>query len=194
MEGGPVAWPHMYRTEQTTGPDRLAIAPREEPLEVMCELAEAIGPEYFVLYVHSVARSDSLSGRFESPPLQLVDVRIFVAEYSAALENDARHEFWIGSTADSGMLVYDDHGLIYAYGPLGDFERSLSVLGFRSGEFSIPNSHHFHAAYDEDVRRLLHTGNGDTPNCDRKMNDDGPPNTTIQTDGCFASITDWQMR
>ena len=64
-EGGPVLWPHMYRTEETTGPDRLVIAPREEPLKVMCDLAEAIGPELFVLYVHSVARGDSPPGRFE---------------------------------------------------------------------------------------------------------------------------------
>ena len=73
------------------------------------------------------------------------------------IENDARHEFWIGSTSNHGMLVYDEHGLIYAYGPLPEFERSLSAMGFRSGEFSIPapHAHHYHAEYDEDVRRLL---------------------------------------
>ena len=156
-EDGPVLWPHVYRTEQTTGPDRLVIAPRGEALKVMCELAEAIGSEFFVLYVHSVPRGDSPPGRFESPLLQLVDVRIFVAEYSAMLENDARHEFWVGSPSNQGMLVYDEHGLIYAYGPLPDFERSLLAMGFRSGEFSIPvpHRHHYHAEYDGDVRRLL---------------------------------------
>lgn len=73
------------------------------------------------------------------------------------LENDARHEFWIGSTSNQGMLVYDEHGLIYAYGPLADFERSLSAIGLRSGKFSIPapHAHHYHAEYDEEVRRLL---------------------------------------
>jgi hypothetical protein len=155
--GGPVLWPNVYRTERTTGPDRLAIAPRREPLEVMCVLAEAIGPEYFALYVHSVARSDCAPGRYESPPLQLVDVRIFVAEYSAMLENDARHELWIGSTTGRGMLVYDEHGLIYAYGPLDDLRRSLLGMGFSEGKISIPapHTHHFHSEYDDDVRRLL---------------------------------------
>ena len=152
-----MVWPHVYRTEQTTGPARLAIAPRDGAMEVICELADAIGPDSFVLYVHTAPRTDAPRGRFESPPLQLVDVRVFVAEYSALLENDARHEFWVGSTANRGMLVYDDHGIIYAYGPLDDFERALSAIGFQPGEFSIPcpHTHNFHAEYDDDVERLL---------------------------------------
>ena len=153
----PVRWPNVYRVEQTTGPKRLAIAPRQEPLELMCALAKVIGPEYFALYVHSVARSEFRPGRYQSPPLQLVDVECFVAEYSAMLENDARHEFWIGSATGRGMLVYDEHGLIYAYGPLEEFRARLSDMGVREGEFSIPDphAHRFHAEYDDDVRRLL---------------------------------------
>lgn len=155
--GEPVVWPNVFRTERTTGPDRLAIAPRLDPLGAMCVLAEAIGPEYFALYVHAVARSDCAPGRYQSPPLQWVDLKIFVAEYSEMLENDARHQFWIGSTTGRGMLVYDEHGLIFAYGPLDDLRRALLGMGFHEGDFSIPNPHvhHFHAEYDDDVSRLL---------------------------------------
>jgi hypothetical protein len=156
-DGNPVIWPNRYRVEQTSGADRLVIAAREEPLDVLCGLAEAIGPECAVLYVHVVARAGAPRGRFQSPPLQLVDVRAFVSEYSALLENDARQEFWIGSPEDRGVLVYDRHGLIYAYGPLDEFERLLSAMGFLPGEFSLdfPHCHHYHAEYDADADRLL---------------------------------------
>lgn len=153
----PVEWPHVFRREHTTGPDRLAIAPREDPMGVLRDLATFIGPEFFVLYVLVVSRGRAECGRYESPPLGLVDVRIFIEEFRDMLTNDARHEFWIGSTNDRGMLVYDDHGIIYAYGPLGDFERSLVARGFSAGSFQIPapHTHHFHGEYDEVVDRLL---------------------------------------
>lgn len=153
----PVVWHHVFRRERTTGPDRLAIAPREDPMGVLCDLATFIGPELFLLYVLIVSRGQAECGRYESPPLGLVDVRIFIEEFGDMLTNDARHEFWIGSTNDRGMLVYDDHGIIYAYGPLGDFERSLVARGLSAGSFQIPapHSHHFHREYDEVVDRLL---------------------------------------
>ena len=156
-DDSPVVWGQVYRREQTTGPDRLVIAPAKSPLDLMCALAEAFGPEYFLLYVHSVARSNHEPGRYESPPLQLVDVRIFVQEFAPMLENDARHEFWIASTQNHGMLVYDEHGLIYAYGPLGEFEVLLSTQGFQEQDFSIPSphAHHYHVEYDDDVAKLL---------------------------------------
>ena len=153
----PVEWPHVFRREHTTGPDRLAIAPREDPMGVLCDLATFIGPELFLLYVLVVSHGQAESGRYESPPLALVDVQIFIEEFRDMLTNDARHEFWIGSTSDRGMLVYDDHGIIYAYGPLGDFERSLVARGLSVGSFQIPapHAHHFHREYDEVVDRLL---------------------------------------
>jgi hypothetical protein len=152
-----VEWPHVFRREQTTGPDRLAIAPRENPMGVLCDLAAFIGPEFFMLYVLVVSRGQAECGRYASPPLGLVDVQIFIEEFGDMLTNDARHEFWIGSTNDKGMLVYDDHGIIYAYGPLNDFERSLVARGFRPGSFQIPvpHRHHFHGEYDEVADRLF---------------------------------------
>jgi len=157
LDDGPVVWNHVYRREETTGPMRLAIVPREDPLGVMCDLAESIGPEYYLLYVHAVGRSTSPEGRYESSLMELVDVRIFLAEYEEMLECDARHELWIGTDDDSGMLVLDEHGIIFAYGPLDDFARTLEGRGIVEGEFAIPDphSHHYHAAYDEDVERLL---------------------------------------
>jgi hypothetical protein len=72
---------------------------------VLCDLAGFIGPEYFLLYVLVASRGEAACGRYESPPLELVDVQIFVREFRDLLKNDARHEFWIGSTDDAGLLV-----------------------------------------------------------------------------------------
>lgn len=154
---GPIVWPDAYRREPTTGPDRLVIAPSTAPLDVMCELAEAIGPEYFALYVHQIGLDDLPTGRFESPALELGDVRELISEFGELLENDARHQFWIGATSNDGLLVYDEHGLIYAYGPLADFTESLQSRGLRPGEFRIPvpHAHHYHQKYTDDVRRLI---------------------------------------
>lgn len=153
----PVRWPHVFARERTTGPDRLVIVPREDPIGLLGELAEWIGPEYFLLYVLVVQRGEAPAGRYESPPLELVDVRIFLEEFGRLLECDARHQFWIGSTSDRGMVVYDDHGILYAYGPLEDFQRTLLARQFQPGSFSIPapHTHHYHAELDAEVARLL---------------------------------------
>ncbi|MDF1798984.1 MAG: hypothetical protein P1V81_07400 [Planctomycetota bacterium] len=157
VDDGPVIWNNVFRREETVGPLRLAIAPREDPLGLMCELAESIGPDYYLLYVHAVERSGSPEGRYESSLMELVDVRIFFAEFEEMLVNDGRHELWIGTDDDSGMLVYDEHGILYAYGPIEDFVRTLAGRGFVEGDFSVPepHSHHYHAVYDEDVERLI---------------------------------------
>jgi len=153
----PVEWPNVFVRERTTGPDPLAIAPREDAMGFLYDLAGFIGPEYFLLYVLIASRGQVERGRYESPPLQLVDVQIFIEEFRDFLANDARHEFWIGSTSNAGMLVYDDHGIIFAYGPLDDFERFLVARGLASGGFEIPapHTHYFHALYDRCAARLL---------------------------------------
>jgi len=126
-------------------------------MRLLCDLAEFIGPEYFLLYVLVASRSQVECGRYESPPLELVDVQIFVERFRDLLTNDARHELWIGSTNDTGLLVYDHHGIIYAYGPLEDFEPSLVLRGLKPGGFEIPapHTHHFHGEYDEIVDQLV---------------------------------------
>jgi len=160
LEGGrefPAEWPHVFARQRTTGPDRLVIAPREEPLDVLCSLARFTGPEYFLLYVLLTPRGSTKSGRYQSPPLKLEGIEGFIEEFRRCLTEDARHQLWIGSTEGRGTLVYEEHGLIYAYGPLEKFERSLIERGLRPGTFEIPSphSHHFHLAYDADVEELL---------------------------------------
>jgi hypothetical protein len=152
-----VVWPHVFRTDEMAGPNRLAAAPQKAASGLLLELAEHIGPDYFLLYVLRVGRGGGENGRYQSPPLQLVDVRIFIEEFAEFIENDARHQFWIGSMTNSGLLVYDEHGIIYCYGPIDSFESTLKLAGMRRGEFSIPSphAHNFHAHYDRAESDLL---------------------------------------
>ncbi|MBI3843538.1 MAG: hypothetical protein HY292_02755 [Planctomycetes bacterium] len=110
-----VEWPNLFYRQETTGLDRLVIAPRRNPIGLLTELAKYIEPEYYLLYVLVASRGSSLQGRYQSPPLQSVDVRLFLDDFAGLLEHDARHHFWIGSTTTGDLLVYDDHGIIYAY-------------------------------------------------------------------------------
>ena len=152
-----VEWPHVFRREQTTGPDRLAIAPREDPMRILCDLASVVGPEYSIVYVLVEPLGQAERGRYQSPVLDFVDVEAFVSEFREFLANDARHELWISSIDNAGLLVYDDHGLIYAYGPLDEFERNLLLRGLQPGSFEIPapHTHHFHHQYAQPFDRLM---------------------------------------
>lgn len=153
----PVVWPNHYRREHTSGPDRLVIAPRDGLLNILREMAEHLGPSMSLLYVLIVPRGSQVEGRYESPMLDLHGVRTFLDEFGDCLTHDARHELWIGQLQERHMLIYDQHGLLYAYGPLEDFERILRQWGLTPGdiEIPIPHAHHYHSFYDKSVDRIL---------------------------------------
>ena len=57
----------------------------------------------------------------------------------------------------SGLVVYDHHDILYAYGPLDDFRSVLASRGIREGEVSIPSphSHWYHAAFAAEQDAVL---------------------------------------
>ncbi len=152
----PVVWPDVFSVQETTGPDRLSIA-AANPVDLMCSLSQHIGPEYFLLYVLVVSRGEHLVGRYESAACDLSEVNSFLAEYKELLMGDARHQLWVGLTQNKGMLVYETHGLIYAYGPLEALRNELETAGITEGSFSIPSphSHHYLPEYDSMVSKLF---------------------------------------
>jgi hypothetical protein len=62
----PVEWPHVFARERTTGPGRLAIASRGDPVKLLCDLAEFIGPHYFLLYVLVASRGAAECGEIRT--------------------------------------------------------------------------------------------------------------------------------
>lgn len=148
----------VYDWEQTTGPARLIIAPASNHVSLLIDLARCWRGPFHVLYVLVVPRGGSDEGRYQTPePLDLTSLEALLARYREFFEGDARHTIWIASATGEGTLVYDRHNVIYAYGPLEQFEDVLGGRGIARGavRFPFPHSHHYHMELDADERHLL---------------------------------------
>lgn len=157
----PFRYDDIYEVQQTTGGRRLVIAPQHDQASLIADLADSLAEPYYLLYVLLVSRTGREEGRYESAnPLTARDLRDFLSVHAAFLENDGRHHFWIRSIENEGLLVYDQHNVIYAYGPLDQFEQLLKRRGFRPGtvRFPAPHTHHYHASYDSAEDRLFADG------------------------------------
>jgi hypothetical protein len=149
----PVRYQDVYGVEQTTGPQRLLIAPSDRHVEVLLSVAEVWRRDYYLLYVLLVPRRGKREpGRYQSPgPLSFDQVAAFCRRFAPFLRGDGRHHLWVGSTIGAGTLVYDHHEWIYAYGDLPAYVRVLQSRGFAEGEphLPVPHSHNYNAAYDD---------------------------------------------
>jgi hypothetical protein len=151
-------YPNIWAKEKTSGPDRLVIAPRSDYVQLLGKLAESTAPPFLLLYVLAIPRGGSEPGRYQSNySFSLPQLQHFLSDYSEFLENDARHNLWIRS--DDGMLVYDRHNVIYAYGPLERFVAVLESSGLTEStevRFPSPHAHHYNPEFDADEKRILH--------------------------------------
>jgi hypothetical protein len=64
---------------------------------------------------------------------------------------------WIHSPDSSATIVYEEHNLIYAYGPLDCYTQILSERGFQQGniELPFPHTHRYHDEFDETERQII---------------------------------------
>jgi hypothetical protein len=130
--------PHDYGNlyfEQSCGPTvRLVIGPTDGHVELLMELAtEMQGEPWYVLFVLVLSRRGAhLPGRYQSEPFEThAALAAFLSAFRGYFETDGRHHVWVGSPADGGNLVYDQHNAIFAYGPLERFKGILQARGFR---------------------------------------------------------------
>lgn len=148
----PVRYPNVYAVEQTTGPERLIVGPVGNHVEVLLSMAELWQREYYLLYVLLVPRLGKRApGRYQSPcPLSFEQVSTFCRRFSSFLQGDARHHLWIGSTESAGLLIYDQHELIWAYGNIPTYINVLQSRGFSEGEVILPapHSHSYNEVFD----------------------------------------------
>jgi hypothetical protein len=148
----------IYEVEETTGSERLKIAASNDQIGLLISLLDNLNPPYFILYVLVVSRLRNEHGRYQSPLLETKqEVVDFLLDFKEYLETDARHHLWIGAMDNNGTLVYDQHNVIYAYGPLNAFKQTLLKLDFTEEEFSFPapHCHHFHDSNDAFEQELL---------------------------------------
>ena len=155
----PVRYSDIYAVEQTTGPDRLVIGPSGRHVEVLLSLAQVWQRDYYVLYVLMVPRQGTREpGRYQSPgPLSFDQVATFCRKFAPFLEGDGRHHLWIGSAVSAGLLIYDHHDWLYAYGDLSEYTRVLQSQGFTEGSIRLPSphTHGYNARFDDVEDELI---------------------------------------
>jgi len=130
--------------------DRLIIAPSANHVSLIFDLARCWQiDEYWLLYVLLTGHEGRDRGRYESPALSSSDeLKDFLTRFGPFLEQDGRHALWIGSSAGEGTLVYDQHDVIFAYGPTHAYREVLARRGFAEHDFQYPDPH-VHCYYAE---------------------------------------------
>jgi len=117
------------------------------------------GP-YGLLYVLHTPRSGAAeAGRYQSPePIRRDQLVLFLQQFGSLLEGDGRHHFWVSAVDSSSLLVYDNHNVVYAYGPLEAFEAILRRNSLREAPevaFPEPHVHRYNAEFDGLVADLM---------------------------------------
>lgn len=150
-------YPAVFFREETTGEDRLKIAASGNGAQLMLRLSRLLRDPFAMLYVLLVPRGGSEEGRYQSPWLNRDELADVFSRYADFWEQDGRHHVWLHSTTDQATLVYDQHNVIYAYGPLEEYVALLKAEGFReAGElnFPAPHGHRYHVEFDAMEREL----------------------------------------
>jgi hypothetical protein len=148
---------NTFAREQTTGPVRLRIGPRGGQRYLFEHLGDCLGPPYKLLYVLHTSRTEAPLGRYESPWLQHEELIAFLDRFARFIAEDSRHDLWLLGGGGTGTIVWDRHDLVYAYGPLDTYVRSLEAAGFREGwpSWPVPHAHLYHAEWDDFEREML---------------------------------------
>jgi hypothetical protein len=111
------------------------------------------------VYVLVVPRGEGDAGRYQSEfSFTFAQLEKFLDDHSDSLDNDARHNLWIRSASGDGLLVYDRHNVIYAYGPSEQLIAALTSNGLNeSKEICLPSPHvhHYHPQFDPDEKLIL---------------------------------------
>jgi hypothetical protein len=149
---------NTWHLEETTGPSRLVIAPAAGHVALMLALAEHLPEPFGVLYVLLVSRCGNEEGRYQGPfQMDRAWVHAFLSKYRTYLESDGRHHIWVESLPGDGLLVYDNHNVIYAYGPIEQYVDTLRMKGFTEElvRFPEPHVHRYNQEFDRDETAIL---------------------------------------
>jgi hypothetical protein len=162
LVGGSEWVPHRYGNswdiEQTTGPQRLVIGPSDNYVDLLIKLTRVLPEPFGILYVLLVSRRENRPARYQCPyPCSRSEMESFLLEFKEYFESDGRHHVWVTSLPQSSTLVYDQHNVIYAYGPLEEFTKILQENGLQRGtvDFPVPHSHNYNPENDDEEARLL---------------------------------------
>jgi hypothetical protein len=151
---------NVWTRQKTKGTDRLVVAPSSRHVELLVQFATVMNEPCGLLYVLHTQRSGAAkAGRYQSPePITRGHLVLFLQRFGRLLEGDGRHHFWISAVDNSSLVVYDNHNLVYAYGPLEAFEAILRQNNLQETPgvaFPEPHVHRYNAEFDGLVADLM---------------------------------------
>jgi len=152
----PYRHPKLWARETLDGRERLRIGAGLGTVELLRAFLDELAEPFVLLVVMRAPRVAGEPGRWESDPCTRVALTRFLDRFGELFEDDARAELWLGEADDGGLLVLDEHDLIYAYGPLHRFQALLRRRGYRPGNPRIPepHEHHYNHQFDGLEREL----------------------------------------
>ncbi|WP_207534871.1 hypothetical protein [Desertivirga arenae] len=148
----------IFEIETTNTYQRIKVAADDDQIALLLKLGENLQPPYFILYVLLIPRQGNEKGRYQSEIIEdIIDLGLFLHKFKDFLETDGRHHIWIGTVDNSGLLIYDQHNVIYSYGQLNNQLATLRKEGFQEQAFSfpVPHAHHYYSENDSYEDELL---------------------------------------
>lgn len=152
-------YPNTFAVQKTTGGDRLVIAPSAHQITLLSDLTRVLPEPFGILYVLLVPREQTNQpGRYESPePSSRSELESFLTKFETYFESDGRHHIWVMSLPISSTLVYDNHNVIYAYGPLEKFRQIAVKHGLLEKDIQIPfpHTHNYNVESDKHEQEIM---------------------------------------
>lgn len=151
-------YPNIWCIEQTSSTSRLVAGAKDNHIEHITKLLDHLNDPFGILYVLVASRLGNADGRYQSPyPTSRKETVDFLFRYKDFLERDSRHAIWILTLNNEGTIVYEQHNLIYAYGPLIKYSEYFKSNKFKQGEVEIPSphSHNYNPEFDQDEDKIL---------------------------------------
>jgi hypothetical protein len=136
----------------------VAIRAPAEPIRLLLKLARHVPGPFAVLYVLPEPHGSVAPGRYQSPfPLGRRKVAEFFERFESFLECDRRHAVWIMTEDCAERIIYDRRRMLFAYGPLEEFERTLAVEGYTPARVRVPfrRDGRVHADLDPELEKLV---------------------------------------
>ena len=152
------AAPRDYQLLDGPWGDCAAVGDAAQPIRLLLRLARCLRGPFAMLYLLPEPHGSHPPGRYQSPfPQGRRKVVEFCERFERFLERDGRHAVWIMTKNCAERLIYDRRRIIFAYGPLKEFERTLVVEGYTPGRIKIPRrlGRRVHADLDPELGRLL---------------------------------------
>jgi len=130
--------------------------PKDDPA-ILHRLLDSMPEPFLLLYVLHTPRGEGAPGDIKAIPYRLKKSKNLLSTYWEYLSRDARFDLWFYSPAINATLVWDRHDLLFAYGPLDNFEAILSEWGCQHGYpvLPSPHTHNYHAGFDISATQLL---------------------------------------